>query len=153
LTARQKLNFGLRAAFANPGSYAGPAIDAFITERREVKAPGKTSSDKFADGMSRFARAFANTSSAELLGSGVYPVLFKQDPRYHPPPKRDLGWRVLSGASGAVVTRGDNGKSQVNFSRLLGNLTADALANVYERNVVRSRDRFGHPVAYERRVG
>jgi hypothetical protein len=153
LSARQKLNFGLRAAFLNPGSYVGPAIDAVITEHREVKAPGKTGSDNFADGMSRYARAFGNTSSAELLGSGVYPVLFKQDPRYFPSPKRDFRSRVLYGASRAVVTRGDNGKSQVNFSRLLGNLTADALANIYERNVVRSRDRFGTPVEYERRIG
>src|SRR5689334_14365816 len=37
MSANQKLSFGLRAAFANPGSYAGPAIGAYITERREVK--------------------------------------------------------------------------------------------------------------------
>ena len=153
LSARRKLKFGLREAFATPGAYVGPAIGAFITERREVKAPGKTGEDKFADGLSRFARAYATRSSAELLGSGIYPILFKQDPRYYPSPRRGFGDRVLYAAGRTFVTSGDNGRSQANFSRLLGNLTSSGLANLYERNAVRRRDAFGRPVLFERRVG
>src|SRR5947209_59554 len=34
LNARSKLEYGLREAFFNPGSYVGPAIGALITQHR-----------------------------------------------------------------------------------------------------------------------
>ena len=153
MTAGEKLRFGMRRAFLNPGSYVGSAIGAYFTERREVKAPGKTSSDIFADGMSRFARGFATNTTAELLGSGLYPVFFKQDPRYQKSKKHGFVARSLYAASRSVVAFGDDGSQQVNYSRLLGNLSSAALANIYERNTVLGRDRFGSPVRFERRVG
>jgi hypothetical protein len=143
----------MRQAFANPGSYVGPAIGAYFTERSEVKAPGKTASDNFADGLSRYARSFATNSTAELLGSGVYPVLFKQDPRYQKSLKHGFVARALYAASRTVVTLGDDGSQQVNYSRLFGNLSSAALANIYERDRVRRRDALGRPVLFERRVG
>ena len=153
LTARQKFQFGLAHAFLTPGAYAGPAVGAYFVERSEVKRPGKTNGDKFADGASRFARSVATRSTAEFLGRGLYPILFKQDPRYQPSDREYFLPRVLYAASRAFVTQGDNGKTQINISRLGGNLTAAVLANVYERDVVRSRDRFGRPTSFRRRVG
>lgn len=153
MTAREKLGYGMRQAFLKPTSYLGPAIGAYFTEQREVKAPGKTGSDIFADGMSRYARSFATNTTAELLGSGVYPALFKQDPRYQKSKSHGFVARSLYAASRSVVTFGDDGSQQVNYSRLLGNLSSAALANLYERNRVRRRDLQGRPVLYERRVG
>src|SRR5947209_3525031 len=67
LAAKQKFRFGLKQAFITPGAYIGPAVGAFFLERYEVKRPGKTAGDKFADGASRFARGFATRSTSELL--------------------------------------------------------------------------------------
>ncbi len=153
LSASQKFKFGLRGAFFTPRAYVGPAIDAYFVERREVKAPGKTGGDKFADWSSRYARAFATRSSAQLFGWGIYPILFKQDPRYYRSPRRGFGQRVWYAATRTFVTRSDAGRQQVNASEILGDLTSAALANVYERNVVRRRDSFGRPTLYERRIG
>ena len=153
MSAGQKFKFGLRGAFFTPGAYVGPAIDAYFVERREVKAPYKTAGDKFADGMSRYARGFATRSSSELFGWGIYPILFKQDPRYYKSRRHSFGYRVFYAATRTFVTRGDDGRQQVNFSEILGDFTSASLANVYERNVVRRRDAFGRPTLYERRVG
>jgi hypothetical protein len=153
LTSRQKLKYGTYKAFVTPGAYLGPAINAFFVERRDVKALGKTGEDKFADGLSRFARAFATRSSAELLGEGVYPALFKQNPIYQPSGRHGFMSRTGYALSRTFLTSGDNGKTQPNFSRLLGDLTSASLANVYERDIVRRRDRFGRVLEYHRRVG
>ena len=153
LSARQKLIFGARRAFLNPSAYAGPVFDAYFTERREVKAPGKTGGDKFADGLSRYARSFATNTTAAMFGSGFYPALFKQDPRYHPSEKHGFMPRALYAASRTVLTLGDNGKTQINFSGLGGNLTSAGLANIYERDLVKARDAHGRPISFRRRVG
>jgi len=115
--------------------------------------PRATAGDKFADGAARYARAFATRSSAELLGWGIYPIIFKQDPRYYRSPRGGFGHRIFYAATRTFETRGDNGRAQANVSEILGDLTSAALANVYERNVVRGRDSFGRPTMFERRVG
>jgi len=153
LTSREKLAYGARKAFLGPGAYLSPAVDAFFIERGDVKAPGKTSGDKFADGLSYYARSFTTGSTAALLGDGVYPALFKQDPRYHPSGKHGFMARTLYAASRAVVTLGDNGKTQINVSKLAGNFTSRALANVYERDTVKARDANGRALSFRRRVG
>ena len=153
LNARQKLAYGARRTFLNPGAYFSPAIDAFFTERRDVKRPGKTGGDKFADGLSYYARSFATNSTASLLGSGVYPALFKQDPRYHRSGKHGLMSRAAYAASRTVLTLGDNGKTQFNYSGLAGTLTSAGLANLYERDLVKARDARGRVLSFRRRVG
>lgn len=153
MTAKEKLQYGLYQTFLTPGAYLGPAINAYFVERRDVKALGKTGEDKFADGLSRFGRAFATRSSAELLGAGVFPALFKQNPIYVRSGKQGFMARAGYAASRALVTSGDNGKTQPNFSRLLGNLTSASMANLYERDTVKRRDRFGRVAEFNRRVG
>ena len=153
LSARQKLVFGARKAFLSPIAYLGPVVDAYFTERRDVKRPGKTAGDKFADGASRYARSFATDTTAALLGSGVYPALLKQDPRYHVSGKHGFMPRALYAASRTVITLGDNGQTQINFSGLGGNLTSAGLANIYERDLVKARDANGRVLSFRRRVG
>jgi hypothetical protein len=134
LTADEKLRRAFKAAFFSPRPYAFAAVGAAITESREQHQPQKNNSDRFADGLSRFAINFATGSTSTLLGSGVYPAVFKQDPRYYPSNKQGFGARAAYAASRVFVTRGDNGESQPNYSWLGGSLTADALANIWERN-------------------
>ena len=153
LTAGQKLRFGFREAFLNPFSYAGPAIGAFVTERNNVKAPGKSGEDNFADGASYFARDFASNATTEIFSAGVFPALFKQDPRYFRSNKHGFGSRAAYAASRTLITRNDKGQTEFNYSNVLGSLTSATLANVYERNTLDVRDRFGRPIEFNRRVG
>lgn len=153
LSAGGKFEYGLREAFLNPGSYIGPAIGAYITQHRELRQPQKTSGDYFADGLSRLARNFATQSTAQVFGSGIYPIIFKQDPRYFQSRKRTFGARLLYAISRTVQTRGDDGEPQVNYSRLLGNLTSAGLANIYERSTPASIDAQGRVLEIHNRVG
>jgi hypothetical protein len=134
LTASEKMEGAARSAFLNPGTYAFTGLGAAVTEIRERHQPQKDGGDRFADGLSRFAISFATGTSNTLLGSGVYPALFKQDPRYFPSNKKGFGPRAAYAMSRVFVTRGDNGRNQPNVSRLGGNLSAAALANIWERD-------------------
>jgi hypothetical protein len=49
LSAGQKIEYGARVAFLNPGAYIGPAFGAYFTERNELRAPAKTREDYFAE--------------------------------------------------------------------------------------------------------
>ncbi|MGB8509179.1 MAG: hypothetical protein WCD76_12400, partial [Pyrinomonadaceae bacterium] len=131
---RRKMSRSLRATFLSPRGYIFSAIGATLTEARERDQPQKTSADRAADGLSRFARNFATRSTATLLGAGIYPAIFKQDPRYYPSIRQGLGPRALHAASRVFVTYDDRSRSVPNYSRLLGSLSSGALANLYERS-------------------
>ena len=134
LTAGEKVEGAARAAFLNPATYAFTGLGAAVTEIRERSQPQKDTNDRIADGFSRFAISFATGTSNTMLGSGVFPALFKQDPRYFPSNKKGFGPRAAYAMSRVFVTRGDNGRNQPNVSRLAGNFSAAALANIWERD-------------------
>jgi hypothetical protein len=79
----------------------------------------------------RYGAAFANHVSATLLGRAVYPSIFHQDPRYFYKGKGTLKSRTLYAISGAVIARGDNGRWEPNYSRVLGHFTAAGISNLY----------------------
>jgi hypothetical protein len=142
LSADEKISRSLRSAFLRPAPYAMSALTAGITQWREDKIPGKTKGDEFADWGSRAARNFATRSTSTFFSSGVYPALFKQDPRYDPSQSKSIGRRVLHAASRVVVTRGDDGSLQPNYSRFAGQLTSSALSNLWEHSTP-GHDRIG----------
>ncbi len=158
LTAGEKLHYGLRQAFYTPGAYIAPAIGAGYRRFQEADAPSKTGSDKFADYLSDYARLFGTLSTTEIFGSGIYPILFKQNPKYISLKETSQGSasgraRFLYAIGRTFVTNGDNGKRQPNYSRFAGDFTGAAIANVWERNTPSKRDRFGSPTEINRRRG
>lgn len=153
MTPGEKIRYGARKAYLSSDTYVDSALNAALTEIGTSNPPSKSTADEFADGLSRFARVYATTTTSRLFSSGIYPALFKQDPRYYPSPKRDFASRTLYAASRSVLTRGDNGDTQLNFSRFAGHLTAATLANLYERDTPTARDPFGNVTAYHRRIG
>jgi hypothetical protein len=129
-------------------AYIAPAISAGYRRFQEADAPSKTGSDKFADYLSDYARLFGTLSTTEIFGSGIYPILFKQNPKYISLKETSQGSasrraRFLYAIGRTFVTNGDNGKRQPNYSRFAGDLTGAAIANVWERNTPSKRDRFG----------
>ena len=79
----------------------------------------------------RYGAALATHASGILLSRGVYPAIFHQDPRYFYKGTGSVGSRMLYAISAAVVTRGDNGRWQPNYSHVLGNFSAAAISNLY----------------------
>lgn len=142
LTAGEKMKGAFRSAFLSPQGYLNTAVGATLSHFREEELPHKDSGDRAADFASRFARNFSTRATRRIFGVGVYPVLFRQDPRYEPSPRKGLARRTLHAASRTFVTRDDDGNHEPNYSNLAGMMTGSALANVWEHSTP-GRDRVG----------
>jgi hypothetical protein len=79
----------------------------------------------------RFAASYGTGSIDTMLGSAVFPSLFKQDPRYFYKGTGTIRQRALYAMSMSVICKGDNGHWQYNYSGLLGGLAAGAISNLY----------------------
>jgi hypothetical protein len=139
LTAGQKIRYGLKRAVFSPEVYIFPAIRTIHNELTFDQPAFKDNGDRVADGFTRFAINMATTSNKNFLGRGVYPALFKQNPKYVPSGKQGFGARTLYALSRVLITQGDNGNSQFNTSMMAGNFTASAMVNLYDRNTVHDR--------------
>jgi hypothetical protein len=149
LTAREKFNYAFERAFLRPSPYIWTGVSTVITQLDEEYPPHKDTGDKVADGLSRYAIKFATRSSRSMLVSGIYPIIFDQDPRYRPSNKQGFKSRLLYAVSRVFVTEGGGGNLQPNISRLGGSLTASGLANLWERNTP-GHDRIGVGPTFKR---
>jgi hypothetical protein len=86
----------------------------------------------------RYGADYAEEVSNRFFSGAIYPSLFHQDPRFFYQGSGSRRSRALYAVTRAFVTRGDNGKQQPNFSRILGVFTAGALTNAYHPNKDRS---------------
>ena len=142
LTAGEKVKRSLRGAFLSPVPYAMSAFTAGLTQLNEDRLPHKDNADEAADWGSRTARNFATRTTSSVFTRGIYPALFKQDPRYEPSRSKKFGPRVAHAIGRVFVTRDDDGNLEPNYSRFAGAMTASALANVWERSTP-GHDRIG----------
>jgi len=79
----------------------------------------------------RFGAAYGDTAVGTYLGGAVLPVLFKQDPRYFYKGTGSKPSRVLHAVMSAVITKGDNGGTQINYSNIMGNMAAGGISTLY----------------------
>jgi hypothetical protein len=79
----------------------------------------------------RFAAGYGNVVTGTILGGAVFPVLFKQDPRYFYKGTGSIPSRAGYAIANAVICKGDNGHWEFNYSAILGGLAASGIANTY----------------------
>jgi hypothetical protein len=79
----------------------------------------------------RYAASFANFTSGNLLGAGILPVIFRQDPRYFYDGHGSVWSRGAYAMSTAVIAKGDNGRWQPAYASVLGDFGAGMLSNLY----------------------
>jgi len=79
----------------------------------------------------RYGAALADSATSRIVGSAILPSLLHQDPRYFYQGSGSIRSRTWHALSSTLVTRGDNGKPQPNYSHVLGSLVAGAVANAY----------------------
>ena len=79
----------------------------------------------------RFGAALGDGTSARFFSTYAFPSLLHQDPRYFRKGEGS-GWsRVGYSISRGFVTRSDSGKTQPNWSNLMGKFTGAGLSNLY----------------------
>ncbi|HEX7363282.1 MAG TPA: hypothetical protein VF283_22560 [Bryobacteraceae bacterium] len=79
----------------------------------------------------RYGSTYADTVAGKMLGSAIFPVIFHQDPRYFYRGSGSIRSRIIYALISTVTCRGDNGRLEFNYSRVLGNFAAAGLSNVY----------------------
>ncbi|HZP23502.1 MAG TPA: carboxypeptidase regulatory-like domain-containing protein [Terriglobales bacterium] len=127
LTSRQKFQLMLKTQF-DPFTFVSAGLTAAIGQETgsfQQYGEGPTGYAK------RYAAAFADNTSANVFGNFVYPVLFREDPRYFRSGEGRIRHRVLYAFAQAVVTKKDAGGRTFNFSNVLAGLTAGTISNLY----------------------
>lgn len=79
----------------------------------------------------RFGAAYADSFSNVMIGGAVLPSLLHQDPRYFYQGTGSGKSRALHAMSYAIICKGDNGRSQFNYSGIGGNLISASLTEIY----------------------
>jgi hypothetical protein len=127
LTWKQKFSLATRGTF-DPVAVIGVGFAAGI-EQANNSFPGY---GQGAAGYSkRYAAKFVDGRSSDFLTHAVFPSLFHQDPRYYYQGSGTVKSRLAHAVSSAFVTRSDSGRTEPNYSYLLGNMCAGALSNLY----------------------
>ncbi|MGP8250432.1 MAG: hypothetical protein ACLQHF_00250 [Terracidiphilus sp.] len=87
----------------------------------------------------RSGAAFLDNFDGTMIGNGLLPVVFHQDPRYFRLGYGTKSHRLLYALATNVICRHDNsGKWEPNYSNVGGNLIAGALSNLYYPQASRS---------------
>jgi hypothetical protein len=79
----------------------------------------------------RFGTTYADFAVENIMTEGVFPTLMHQDPRYFRRGEGTKRSRLVYAMSRLFITRGDSGKSEFNYSEVLGAATSVAISNAY----------------------
>ena len=127
MTQKLKFNLALRTA-ADPVTFLVVAGVAGV-EQAHKTFPG------YGQGVrgfgKRYGASYADTASARIFGSAIFPVLLHQDPRYFYRGSGSIRSRLLYALVSTIICRGDNGRLEPNYSHVLGSFAAAGLSNLY----------------------
>ena len=127
LSSKQK--FGLATkSITDPVDFLSSGIVAGIEQDRNTYPGYGQGAQGYAK---RYGADYANGAIGRMLSSAVFPSLFHQDPRYFYKGSGSVRSRVLYAIGMAVITKGDNGQWQPNYSYVLGSFAAGGIANAY----------------------
>ena len=126
LTSRLKFQLAIKA-LTDPVTITGFGLNAAIYQVAGYPSYGQG----WAAYGQRLGATFAGGYSKILLGDAVLPSLFHQDPRYFYQGTGTTKSRLLHALSTPFITRGDDGRREINYSNILGDLASGAIANSY----------------------
>lgn len=127
LTSKQKYSLAFRDTF-DPMRFVGSGIAAGIEQANNSYAGYGQGAAGYGK---RYAAAYGDGLTQDILSHAVFPSIFHQDPRYFYQGTGSFKSRALHAISYAVVLRGDNGKPAPNYSYLLGDIGSGLISNLY----------------------
>jgi len=117
----------------SPLTLGAVAINVRVMREEQHLTPGMQPSFT-----SLYRTAVLQKESSVFFGKYLYPLLLRQDPRYHASTSDTIIGRATYAASRVLITHNDSGKRTVNISYLLGVLTSAAVAAAYRPYWARS---------------
>lgn len=128
LDSVQKLDLFVRNNI-EPLNFVSSAFDAGLQQAEDVDP---TFGQGAAGYGKRFVAGLADRASSDFFHTFLFPVLFRQDPRYYRIGEGTSGHqRFLHALTHVFVARSDSGHDMFNFSEWLGTASAKALSNTY----------------------
>ncbi|HWF46551.1 MAG TPA: carboxypeptidase-like regulatory domain-containing protein [Bryobacteraceae bacterium] len=79
----------------------------------------------------RFGATYADTVANRMISFALLPSVFHQDPRYFYRGSGSIRSRILYAVASSVICRGDNGQSELNYSKIIGAFATAGLSNIY----------------------
>ncbi len=79
----------------------------------------------------RFGAAYGDFFIGNYISNAILPSILKQDPRYFYKGTGTIKSRIRYALTMSVITKGDNGRWQPNYSGILGSLAAGGISNLY----------------------
>ncbi len=127
LVPRQKFQLAWKST-TDPITFLGTALFAGISQAAN-QYPG------YGQGMQgygkRYGAIYADVVVSTFVGGAVMPSLLKQDPRYFYQGTGTTKSRLIHALSYSVMCRGDNKKTQVNYSSIIGDFVAGGVTYFY----------------------
>ncbi len=127
LSRGQKTDLALHSTF-DPFNFVGAAFNSGLSEINGTHRGFGWGPAGYAK---RYGANLADVFDGTMLAGAVYPILLRQDPRFFRQGAGTFGSRIRHALAASVVCRGDNGRSQPNFSNVLGNFTSGLISNAY----------------------
>jgi hypothetical protein len=127
LNKSQKYRLALHSA-TDPVTILGVAFIAGMEQAADTYPAYHQGAEGY---FKRLGAGYAGSVTARMFDSAILPSLFHQDPRYFWKGRGGKKARTIHALVSAVVTRGDNGRTQPNYSYILGGFIAGGIAQVY----------------------
>ena len=127
MTWKQKFSFATRGTF-DPVAMLGVGFAAGVEQANNSFAGYGQGAEGYGK---RFAAKFADGRSSDYLTHAIFPSLLHQDPRYYYQGTGTVKSRLLHAIGSAFLTRGDDGRTEPNYSYVLGDMCSGALSNLY----------------------
>jgi hypothetical protein len=127
LNTRQKFSLAFHSV-TDPVEFVGTGLVAGAEQANNTFSGYGQGAGGYAK---RFGAAYADDVIGKMIGNAFLPSLLHQDPRYFYKGSGSVRSRMFYAISRAVVTRGDDGRTEPNYSRVLGSFAAGGIANLY----------------------
>ena len=126
LTTKLKYRLAFKAS-TDPVTFVGIAFMAAVYQAGDVP-DYQQGWDGYAQ---RVGAGVADTATDIFFGGAILPSLLHQDPRYFYQGTGTTKSRMFHAISYPYICKGDNGKTQPNYSSLGGDLISGAISNIY----------------------
>ncbi len=126
-TPKEKFANAARDSF-DYGSFLLAAVQAGIS----IEGNGYPEFGKGVLGYGRYYwRTLLDTADENFMVGGVLPAALHQDPRFYTLGHGSFAHRALYASTRVLITRGDNGNAEPNFSEIIGAGAASGISSTY----------------------
>ena len=127
LTPREKFKLFVRQAF-DPFQWVAAGAQAGLSQA-DNRMPG------YGQGAAgygkRYGASMADVTGHEFISNFMFPVMFRQDPRYFRLGQGTILHRIIYSLEQEFWAKTDQGTRQFNYSKVLGAFAAKAVSNAY----------------------